>query len=449
MKRHIIPIMVLVLIALTIATGCAPAANTPAPANTSAPTQPTAAAPSQANPVTITVAAVKGVEDQGIKSVIPDWEKKTGNKVELIELPYSDLQTKVFTDAQSGAGSYDAIFIDDPWMPFLASNKYLTALDSLGYHADSDFVQKSLDVASWPPPTGPRLPGTPKDAKPTLYALPALGNVQLFWYRKDMITTPPATIKDMMDAVSKLADPSKGVYGYTVRGKKGNPVVTDFNAWNWSEGGDIFDNDWKVIVNAPKSVQALKDELAMAKVSPPGVANADADEQAIALLNGSTMAGIIWPAYNAQIDDATKSKVSGKIAVVPFPKGEKQTSQLGNWLLGIPTAAKNKAAALDFITYATSAPVMKQWVDATGVPPTRTSVFNDPDLVKKYWWQPANLAALQNATWRPRTPEWSKVEDIMGTHLSQAIAGDADAQAALDAAAKEITDVMTAAGYYK
>ncbi len=442
--KHKLLLLVVRLAALTVIVSCVPASSLPTPS------QPSAGATSQpSGGVTITIAAVKGVEDQGIKSVIPDWQNKTGNKVELIELPYSDLQTKVFTDAQAAAGSYDAIFIDDPWMPFLASNNYLTALDSLGYQADPDFVQKSLDVASWPPPTGPRLPGTPADAKPKLYAIPALGNVQLFWYRKDLIPTPPATIKDMMDAVTKLSDPSKGVYGYTVRGKKGNPDVTDFNAWNWSYGGDIFDNSWKVIVNGPKSVQALKDELSMAKISPPGVANADADEQAIALLNGSTAAGIIWPAYNAQIDDPSKSKVSGKIAVIPFPKGEKQTSQLGNWLLGIPTAAKNKKAALDFITYATSASVMKQWVGATGVPPTRTSVFNDPDLVKKYWWQPANLTALQNATWRPRLPEWSKVEDILGTHLSQAIAGDTDAQSALDAAAKEITDVMTAAGYYK
>lgn len=434
--KHKLMLLVFLTAALTVTISCAPAPNAPAP------TQPSAG-------VTITVAAVKGVEDQGIKSVISDWQGKTGNKVELIELPYSDLQTKVFTDAQAGAGSYDAIFIDDPWMPFLASNNYLTALDSLGYTADPDFVQKSLDVASWPPPTGPRLPGTSKTAAPKLYAIPALGNVQLFWYRKDMIPTPPATIQDMMAAVSKLADASKGVYGYTVRGKKGNPDVTDFNAWNWSYGGDIFDDNWKVIVNAPKSVQALKDELSMAKISPPGVANADADEQAIALLNGSTMAGIIWPAYNAQIDDASKSKVAGKIAVVPFPKGEKQTSQLGNWLLGIPTAAKNKKAALDFMVYSTSAPVMKKWVNDTGVPPTRTSVFNDADLVKKFWWQPANLTALQNATWRPRLPEWSKVEDILGTHLSQAIAGDVDAQTALNAAAKEITDVMTTAGYYK
>jgi multiple sugar transport system substrate-binding protein len=404
--------------------------------------------PATAQGKTIVVAAVKGVESTGIKAVIPDWEKKTGNKVEFIELPYSNLQDKVFTDAQAGTGSYDVIFIDDPWMPFLAGNSYLTSLDSLGYKADTDFVQRSLDVSSWPPPSGPRLPGTAADAKPQLYALPAVGNVQLFWYRKDVLTTPPATIQDLMKAVTEKSDPSKGTYGYTVRGKRGNPVVTDFNAWNWSEGGDIFDDTWKVIVNGPKSVQALKDELSMAKISPPGVANADADEQAIALLNGSTLAGIIWPAYNTQIDDASKSKVSGKIAVVPFPKGEKQTSQLGNWLLSIPTAAKNKDVAFDFIQWATSAEVMKGAALA-GAPPTRTSIFKDADLSKKFWWYDANLTALGNATWRPRTPEWSKVEDILGTYLSKAVAGDMEAQAALDQAAKEITDVMDRAGYYK
>lgn len=401
---------------------------------------------------TIVVAAVKGVESAGIKSVIPDWEKKTGNKVELIELPYSNLQEKVFTDAQSGTGSYDVIMIDDPWMPFLAygdaGKSYLTPLASLNYKTDEDFVKRSLEVSSWPPPFGPRLPGTAADAKPQLYALPAVGNVQLFWYRKDVLTTPPATIQDLMKAVTEKSDPTKGMYGYTVRGKKGNPVVTDFNAWNWTYGGDIFDDNWKVVVNGPKSVQALKDMLAMAKISPPGVANADADEQAIALLNGSTLAGIIWPAYNTQIDDATKSKVSGKIAVVPFPKGEKQTSQLGNWLLAIPAAAKNKDVALDFSVWATSPDVMKVSAKA-GAPPTRTSVFKDAELSKQFWWYDANLTALGNATWRPRTPEWSKVEDIMGNYLSRAVAGDMEAQAALDAAAKEITDVMTRAGYYK
>ena len=47
--------------------------------------------PTHAAGTKIVVAAVKGVESAGIKAVIPAREKKTGNSVELIELPYPNL----------------------------------------------------------------------------------------------------------------------------------------------------------------------------------------------------------------------------------------------------------------------------------------------------------------------------------------------------------------------
>jgi multiple sugar transport system substrate-binding protein len=398
--------------------------------------------------VTIVVAGVQGVETAGIKSVIPEWEQNTGNKVEFIELPYANLQEKIFTDVQAGAGSYDVIFIDDPWFPFLAGGGYLTPLSQFGYEPDPDFVQRSLDVSSWPPPFGPRTPGTSADAQPELYALPAVGNVQLFWYRTDILTEEPATIADLIAALREKADPANGLYGYVHRGARGNPIVTNFNAWNWSYGGDIFDDQWNVVINGPKSVQALTDYIDLLPLAPTGAANFNADEVGAAMLNGSSIAAIVWPAFNTQIDDPAKSQVSGKIAVIPFPKGEKQTSQLGNWLLAIPTTAKSPEVAFDFAQWATSPEVMKTAALA-GAPPTRKSVFQDPELAEQFWWYSANEAALGNATWRPRTPEWNKVEDILGTYLSSAITGEMEPQAALDQAAEEIKTVMTEAGYYE
>jgi multiple sugar transport system substrate-binding protein len=270
----------------------------------------------------------------------------------------------------------------------------------------------------------------------------------LFWYRNDIITEQPETIADLISALEENADPDNGLYGYVHRGARGNPIVTNFNAWNWSYGGDIFDDQWNVVVNQPKSVQALTDYISLLPLAPPGAANFNADEVGAAMLNGSSLAAIVWPAFNTQIDDPTKSKVSGQIAVVPFPKGEVQTSQIGNWLLAIPAASQHKEAAFDFIQFATSADVMKQAAMA-GAPPTRISVFTDPELVEQFWWYPAHMEALGNATWRPRTPEWNQVEDILGTYLSNAIIGDMEPQAALDQAAEEITAVMERAGYYK
>jgi multiple sugar transport system substrate-binding protein len=443
----------LVVISLLVAAGmllsaCVVATPPPAAAPETEAEEPAAEEAAPAGGEKIVFAALVGVEIEGIKSVIPEWEAATGNTVEMVELPYANLQEKIFTEMQAGTGSYDVIFIDDPWFPFLAGGDYLTPLSEFGYEADPDFVQRSMDVCMWPPPFGPRAPGTAADAEPQIYALPSLGNVQLFWYRDDIITEQPETIADLISAIQENADPDNGLYGYVHRGARGNPIVTNFNAWNWSYGGDIFDDQWNVVVNQPKSVQALTDYISLLPLAPPGAANFNADEVGAAMLNGSSLAAIVWPAFNTQIDDPTKSKVSGQIAVVPFPKGELQTSQIGNWLLAIPAASQHKEAAFDFIQFATSADVMKQAAMA-GAPPTRISVFTDPELVEQFWWYPAHMEALGNATWRPRTPEWNQVEDILGTYLSNAIIGDMEPQAALDQAAEEITAVMERAGYYK
>ncbi|MEA3334842.1 MAG: extracellular solute-binding protein [Chloroflexota bacterium] len=444
------PILLSLLLALgMVLAACVVPAAPVAPAEP-APAEPAAAEPEPAAPEgeNIVFAALTGVEIEGIKAVIPEWEAQTGNTVEVVELPYASLQEKVFTDVQAGAGSYDVIFIDDPWFPFLAGNGYLTPLSEFGYEVDSDFVQRSLDVSTWPPPFGPLTPGTDPAAEGEIYALPSLGNVQLFWYRNDIITEEPETIDELIAVLNEQADPDNGLYGYVHRASRGNPVVTNFNAWNWSFGGDIFDDEWNVVVNGPKSVAALQTLIDLLPLAPLGAANFNADEVGASMLNGSSLAAIVWPAFNVQIDDPTKSAVSGQIAVIPFPKGEIQTSQIGNWLLAIPTASQYKEAAFDFIKFATGADVMKSAALA-GAPPTRKSVFEDPELMEKFWWYPAHQQALANATWRPRTPEWNQVEDVLGTYLSKAITGEMDAQSALDQAAEEITAVMERAGYYE
>ena len=48
-----------------------------------------------------------------------------------------------------------------------------------------------------------------------------------------------------------------------------------------------------------------------------------------------------------------------------------------------------------------------------------------------------------------RTPEWAKVEAILGKHLHMAVTGQVGTQAALDTAAAEVTDYLKGQGYYK
>ena len=50
---------------------------------------------------------------------------------------------------------------------------------------------------------------------------------------------------------------------------------------------------------------------------------------------------------------------------------------------------------------------------------------------------------------RPRTPDWAKVEELLGIQLNKALQAGSGGGAALDAAAAQVKDYLTQAGYYK
>ena len=90
--------------------------------------------------------------------------------MDVVELPYSNLFEKLLLDLSSKTGAYDVIMMDDPWFPRLVENGKLAELPQ----PDSDFIQSTLDVCRHPFKTG------------KFYAIPYVGNSQLFFYRKDL-----------------------------------------------------------------------------------------------------------------------------------------------------------------------------------------------------------------------------------------------------------------------
>jgi multiple sugar transport system substrate-binding protein len=434
-KKSLVTAIVSVFALSSFLVGCSPAANQSNPS-------------SDKGSGKISVAMVTGVESSAIKKLVPNFTKETGIEVEWNEFDYNTLYEKILNDLKAGAGTYDVIFADDPWMPMFAGGGFLEPLEKFGYQTDDDIAKMSNQVTMWPAPSGPRLPGSDPNEQPKQYGIAQVGNVQLLFYRKDIIgEKAPET----WDEVFQLIDKHKGKvpYGYVIRGAKGNPVSTNFNGTAlWSSGGDIFDDNWNVTFNNEKAQKALDLYLKLAKTGPDGVANYNADEVGRAMSQGEALMATVWPAWGMTMEDPAKSKVVGKIGYSLIPKGERHAPMIGNWILAIPKGSKNQEAAFKFITWASSKESQKAMAMAGGIP-TRISVLTDPELVKKFPYLPAVKEGLETAKWRPRTPEWSKVEDIIGTYINLAVAGQISAKEALDKAAAEITEHMKGAGYIK
>ena len=399
-------------------------------------------------PKQLTLAVNSGVEGDALKQAARDYETQTGVHIEIAEFPYANLFEKELVDLSAGTGAYDLIMLDDPWFPKFSTQGFLTDLTPLygkrggaSRVPDEDFVPASIALCRHPYQTG------------ALYALPYVGNSQLFFYRKDLFEKHNlkslATWDDVLAAAKVINEreatgaPGGGrIYGYVMRAAQGNAAVADFMPIFWAFGAEMFDQSGKAQVNSAEGINALKFMLELGKYAPPGYASFNADEVSAHLLQGTAAMSINWPAWISSFNDAAKSKVIGKMEFTAMP-GAKAAgrAEIGNWLIAIPRDSKRAEAAFDFLLWATSAEQMKRSA-LRGNPPTRRSVFTDTELLAKFPAYPAQLRSLENSRPRPRTPLWNEIENTFGIFLSKANSGQLSPEDAMNQANAEINRII-------
>ncbi len=390
-----------------------------------------------------TIAVNAGVEGDGLKAAARDYEKlRPDANLEIVELPYANLFEKELLDTTFATGAYDVVMLDDPWFPRLAENEKLAPLEPL-YAArglpgpDEDFIPACLAVCREPYRTG------------RLYALPFVGNAQLFFYRADLFAQrglpPPRTWDDVLAAARAFS--GAGIYGYVMRASQGNAVVADFLPLFWAFGAEMFGADGRPALESREAVAALKFMLELGRYSPPGYASFNADEVAAHLLQGTAAMSINWPAWILAMDDPRKSRVAGKIAFAPMPAaGRPGRAEIGNWLLAIPRGARHRDRAFEFILWVT-APEQMRRAALRGNPPTRFSIFRDLELVNRFRSYPVQLESLSTSRPRPRTPYWNEIENAFGIYLSQANSGRLTPEEALARAARDIAAIQERTGW--
>ena len=390
----------------------------------------------------LTLAVVSGVEGDALKQAARDYESQTQTHVDVVEFPYANLFEKELIDLKARTGAYDLIMLDDPWFPRFASEQFLTDLSPLlqkrGQSGpDPDFVSTSLALCRHPYQTGP------------FYALPYVGNSQLFFYRKDLFEkyslNAPATWNDVLAAAKTIQEKETAgakTYGYVMRAAQGNAAVADFMPIFWAFGGEMFDTSGKPTVNSPEGIAALEFMIELGKYSPPGYASFNADDVGAHLLQGTAAMSINWPAWISAFDNPSKSKVIGKMEFTTVPRAQKPgQAETGNWLIAIPRDSRNAELAVDFLLWASSAEQMKQSAER-GNPPTRKSLFQNAGLLAKYPAYPAQLRSLESSRPRPRTPQWNEIENAFGIFLSKANSGVLSPTEAMNQANAEIEKIL-------
>ncbi len=391
--------------------------------------------------VTLTIAGRDGAYGDAMQLAADAYAAQNPNvSFEILKLSGSSLLEQTVVDLGSGTGTYDLLMIDDPNAPRMMQAGWLANLDELyaarGESPDSDIIANVLQLGRHPyGPDG------------TLYALPHVGNVELFAYRHDLADkyghSGAQTWNDVLAAAKDIAAGEPGVAPIVFRGSKGNPIVTGFLPIYWAFGAEIL-VDGRPAFDSPQALNALNFFLELASYAPEGVSMYQSAQVRDALYSG--VAGIVievWPGWIGQLEDPDVSSVVGKVTVTNHPgQVESSSSLIGVWLLGIPKDSENIDTAFDFLQFITSAEMQREMAMETGIPPTRVSVHGDPALVAKYPWYPPQLDGLQGGVARPRTDYWGEIETAFGGFLQQALIGDLTAEEALAEIQQKVEEIV-------
>ena len=165
-----------------------------------------------------------------------------------------------------------------------------------------------MALGRWPYPDGSQ------------YALPIVGNVQLFAYAGTCLKLTALSIHLQPDrcggAAEKFSD--EDTFG-VVFGARGNDIVVSFLPILWAFGGDII-VDGQSGVNSPEFLAALKLFLELKKYAPGDVDTYQAARVREMLMSGqAAMAVEVWPAWVPELDDPGVSSVVGQFELVKHP----------------------------------------------------------------------------------------------------------------------------------
>ena len=384
------------------------------------------------------------------EKVVATYEEQTGNKIKLDVTPFAQILEKARNATRSGQSPYDLMTLDTQWTIEFYEGGFLAPLKEVDPAFDLPKEVLSFgDSGYW---NAQRRWRTQDGGK--LMAYTVLGNVQLLYYRADLLKqagiTPPKTWEEVLASCTKLNDPPR-MYGFVVRGEKGNQIRYDWQSVMLAEGASLVKDpaagDYTVTINSPEAKVALDLYINLLKrCGPPNYGSLGQGDVIQLLSTGKAAMGDVVTAAFASFEDPNKSAVVGKLETVPLPsgKGGARGAVIGNWNAVIPKNASDaqKKAALAFSRWFLTYDAQRAFAQAGGIP-NRSDVFTS-DLAKepRLRWMPAFLDTQKFARQELGYAEGAQVEQILGLRLNQALIGEMSAGKALNTAAKEIEDLF-------
>ncbi len=341
------------------------------------------------------------------------WDAKTGGKINLITVPYSELYSKIMTSFITGTNSYDVILFGSDWLGDFYP--YLRPLNSYVHHDPGLKWQNILYTknAYW---------------GKTLYAMPLDGDNMAAYYQRSLFANKTFQSEFQKEFHYPLAAPTtwnqylniakffdgKVVNGHKIYGDLGAyqrggqafwfymAIAASYSTLKGPNGAPepgLFFNPTNMdpLINDPGHLAALKIYLQLLKYGPPGMINFNSEDVRSTFATGVAAEAYDWADTGIVADLSKGTKVKGNTQTIPLPGTHRvwdyRTNKwvsfttpsqptwlaFGGWKGAIPKTSLHPACAYNFLSYLGSPKqsLISVTSPATGFNPYRVHQFTD------------------------------------------------------------------------
>ncbi|HEY1918204.1 MAG TPA: ABC transporter substrate-binding protein [Streptosporangiaceae bacterium] len=261
--------------------------------------------------------------------------------------------------------------------------------------------------------------------KGKLYAVPDNSNTQLLWYNSALTPKPPTTWAQMLTDAAKLKAEGKPHY-IEIQGAQYEGVTVWFNTMVASAGGTILNPNATKVTLGPAAVKALSimKQLATGPGADPSLNVQEENQNRLAFEAGTAAFELNYPfVYPGMKTDNPKLFKTFKWALFPeVTPGVPAKVTIGGTDLAVSAYSQHKALAFQAALCLRDKQNQIIGANVGGVPPTISSLYNDPAIFADYPFHADILKELSDASVRPKSPVY-QVVSIDISHLISPASG--------------------------
>lgn len=369
-----------------------------------------------------------GREGEVVAQLIPEFERRTGIKVKVQQIPWTAAHEKLLT-AYVGDATPDVAQVGNTWIPEFSA---INAIDDLSPYVASSKIVKHDDYFAgiW----------DTNVINGRLYGVPWYVDTRVLFYRTDLVPKAPRTWSEWVAAMQKLKE--QGRYGILIPTSEWpQPTILAVQS-----GSPLLKNGGRNgAFRDPEFVRAFEFYLSLFQRGyAPKVSASQVSNRYQQFAQGDFAMFISGPWDVGECRDRVPKSVPWTTAPMPAPDGTPWpgVSLAGGSSLVIFSRSAHKEASWKLIEYLSEPQQQMRFYELIRDLPARKSAWSAPKLRNDPHLRAFRIQ-LERVVPTPKVPEWEQIATIIFEQGERAIRGQLTARQAVEALDRIADTILT------